>query len=50
MSLHRVGITFDLNSILKGTLYQRIKASFERGSKGYIIVNPHNPTGLIADR
>jgi aspartate/methionine/tyrosine aminotransferase len=42
-------IILSYRSICSGTLLERVRHSYGAGEKGYIIVSPHNPTGIIID-
>lgn len=41
------GIVFQFMDLFSGRIVERVQTAYERGAKGYIICNPHNPTGIV---
>jgi aspartate/methionine/tyrosine aminotransferase len=43
----RSGAEIVFRPVEGSTIFERVKQSFNAGEKGYMIVNPHNPTGIV---
>ena len=44
------GISFEFSDLFSGTLKSKAEKAYADGLKGYLIVNPHNPSGKVYDR
>jgi aspartate/methionine/tyrosine aminotransferase len=46
-ALARSGVELVFRPIEGSTILQRVKESYKAEEKGYLVVNPHNPTGTV---